>query len=151
VVFHDEFTDAVDAALSVLDQWDIVKLNFIRAKWPKQKLHVQKWECLKYLGASTGTGAYLINRHVVEKLLNSFLPIVRPIDHEIDRTHKHMIRHYGLVPFPSHVADNGQSTITGNNHSGVKKFSIYRRLPVYAQRLRNFTGIFQYSYRIRSS
>lgn len=149
VLFHDDFCRAVDAALTALDDWDIVKLNFIRAKFPIQKHQVSDWKFMAYVGAFTGTGAYLINRAVVEQLCDTFLPIVRPIDHELDRSQHHKIRHFGLEPYPSHVADGGQSTITGSNHGGVEKFATHRRLQVYVGRVRNFFGKLIYALRLR--
>ena len=68
------------------------------------------------------------------------LPITRPIDHELDRTHVHRFRHFGLEPFPSHVDDGGVSTISGTGNAGVRKFAWYGRLPVHGIRLSNRIG-----------
>lgn len=145
VVFHDDFRPAVDAALTRLGDWDMVKLNHIRAKWPVQKIDLGQWQCAAYIGPFTGTGAYLINRNIVAQLLADFRPITRPIDHELDRSHVHRLRHYGLLPYPSHVADAGQSTITGSNFAGVAKFAKHKRLPAYANRWRNLIGKARYA------
>jgi len=58
-----------------------------------------------------------------------------PIDLELDRVHVHQLRRYGLEPFPSHVDDGNQSTITGQGFSGVKKYPWYRRMPTFKRRL----------------
>lgn len=146
VVFHDSFVTAVEAAITAADNWDILKLNFIRADWPIAKGKAVDWELYAYHGAFTGMGAYLIKRNIALKLLHSFLPITRPIDHELDRSHIYQIRHYGMVPYPSHVDDQNQSTITGRSFSSVHKFSPLRRLPNYFLRIRNLTGKLIYNY-----
>jgi glycosyl transferase family 25 len=74
------------------------------------------------------------------RLLPVMLPVTRPIDHELDRIHVHDFRHFGLEPFPSHVDDGNESTITGVAFSAVKKFPWHRRLPLYALRWRNSFG-----------
>lgn len=140
VIFHDDFIHAVNAALKVTSQWDIVKLNHIRAKFPVSQVDLGDWQLSAFLGAFTGTGAYLITRDAAAKMLKRALPIVRPIDHEIDRSHVHKTRHFGITPFPSHVEDEGESTITGVNSSGVEKFPTHQRLAVYAGRFRNLIG-----------
>ncbi|MEL6682206.1 MAG: glycosyltransferase family 25 protein [Pseudomonadota bacterium] len=147
VVFADEFRDAVDAALLVHEQWDILKLNHIRAKLPINRRQVGKWSLCEFIGPLTGTGAYLINQSVIPKLQARFQPITRPIDHEMDRSHIHKIQHFGLCPFPSVVQDDGQSTITGRNHSGVQKFSRFQRLHVYVNRIQNLLGKAAYALR----
>jgi glycosyl transferase family 25 len=68
------------------------------------------------------------------------LPITRPIDHELDRIHVHRLRHFGLEPFPSHVQDENQSTITGEGFNAVKKYAWRARGPLYLLRWRNFWG-----------
>lgn len=140
VIFHDDFVDAANAALAVVNRWDIVKLNHIRAKFPVTKVALGDWQLAAFLGAFTGTGAYLVTKQAAEKMLNSFLPIVRPIDHEIDRSHIHKTRHFGITPFPSHVDDDGESTITGRAYSNLKKFPMHLRLTSYGNRCRNFLG-----------
>ncbi|PZR00987.1 MAG: hypothetical protein DI533_04360 [Cereibacter sphaeroides] len=137
VVFHPEFLEALDAGLSVVRDWDMLKLNKIRAKQPVSQGTVGQWQVNAYVGPATGLGAYLITRETVARLLPQMLPITRPIDHELDRIFIHDFRHFGLEPFPSHVDDGNQSTITGQGFGGVKKFPWYRRLPMYGLRWRN--------------
>lgn len=140
VVFHPEFRKALDAALSVRGAWDFLKLNRIRAKQPVCQGTVGQWQVNAYLGPATGLGAYLITRDLAARLLPAMLPVTRPIDHELDRIHVHDFRHFGLEPFPSHVDDGNESTITGSAFSAVKKFPWYRRLPMYGLRWRNLLG-----------
>jgi glycosyl transferase family 25 len=93
-----------------------------------------------YLGPATGLGAYLITRDLAARLLPAMLPVTRPIDHELDRIHVHDFRHFGLEPFPSHVDDGNDSTITGTGFAEVAKPAWHRRLPMYGLRVRNLLG-----------
>ena len=131
VVFHSNFAAALDYAATHQDEWDFLKLNKIRAKQPIVQLADNDWSINAYVGPATGFGAYLIKCSLAKRLAAQFLPIRRPIDHEMDRSFVHDFRHFGLEPFPSHVEDQGQSTITGDQFSGAKKFVWYKRLPVY--------------------
>ena len=140
MVFHPEFRAALDAALSIRGDWDLLKLNKIRAKQPICQGTIGQWQLNAYLGPATGLGAYLITRDLAARLLPEMLPIARPIDHELDRIAAHDFRHFGLEPFPSHVDDGNESTITGTGFSAVKKFPWYRRLPMYGTRWRNQFG-----------
>jgi glycosyl transferase, family 25 len=137
VVFHTNFIAALDYAATHQDKWDFLKLNKIRAKQPISQQVDGDWSINAYIGPATGFGAYLIKRSLAKRLAAQLLPILRPIDHEMDRIFVHDFRHFGLEPFPSHVEDQGQSTITGDQFSGVKKFVWYKRLPVYFGRWKN--------------
>ena len=140
VVFHKEFSEALAMAMAVEARWDFLKLNRIRAKLPVRQGRAGRWQVNAYIGPATGLGAYLIHRDLAERLLPAMLPITRPIDHELDRTHLHQFRHFGLEPFPSHVDDGGVSTINGAGNAEVQKFPWYRRLPVHGVRLSNRIG-----------
>ena len=140
VVFRDDFLEAISLAIDHRDQWDMLKLNCIRAKVPVAQFNIENYFLNAYLGPFTGMGAYLIQRHVAERLLSHMLPITRPIDHELDRVHTHDFRHYGLEPFPSYVDDGNQSTITGEFFDKVRKYAWYRRGPLYWLRLINLAG-----------
>lgn len=131
VVFHQNFIAALDCAMIHQEKWDLLKLNKIRAKQPIKQWSDGGWVFNAYLGPATGCGAYLIKRDLACKLLPQFLPVVRPIDHEIDRNFYYNFNHFGLEPFASHVEDHGQSTITGTHFVGVQKFVWYKRLSVY--------------------
>jgi glycosyl transferase, family 25 len=139
VVFHPEFMEALGEALRVREHWDYLQLNRIRAKHPVRQAFVGRWQLNAYLGPATGTGAYLVTRDLARRLLPAMLPMRLPIDHELDRTFVHHFRHLGLEPFPSHVDDGGESTITGTNFAGLKKRVWYRRLPSYAGRVGNLS------------
>lgn len=140
VVFGADFLVAVQEALRVRAHWDFLKLNKIRAKQPIAQGHVGAYRLNAYLGTATGLGAYLIQRETAQRLLPAMLPITRPIDHELDRIHVHRLRHFGLEPFPSHVQDENQSTITGEGFNAVKKYVWRARGPLYLLRWRNFWG-----------
>jgi glycosyl transferase family 25 len=144
VVFHPDFTAALAEAVRVRNHWDYLQLNKIRAKQPLRQAFAGQWQLNAYLGPATGTGAYLINRELAQRLLPRMMPIRRPIDHELDRSHVHQFRHYGLEPFPSHVDDGGESTITAMNFAGVTKRKWYMRLPSYAARITTLFGKFAY-------
>ncbi len=135
VVFGHDFLAALDAALRHQDQWDILKLNKIRAKQPVPQAKMGIYTLNAYIGPLTGMGAYLITRETAARLMPAMLPIRLPIDLELDRVYLHCIRHYGLEPFPSHVNDENQSTITGNAFSGVRKYPRHQRLASYRRRL----------------
>lgn len=140
VVLHDEFPEALAAAMRVADRWDLLKLNRIRAKQPVRQGQVGRWQVNAYAGPATGLGAYLIRRDLAARLLPAMLPVTRPIDHELGRVHVHRFRHFGLEPFPSHVDDGGVSTINGAGQSGAGRYAWYRRLPVHGVRLGNRLG-----------
>lgn len=134
VVFHDDFLEAVGTALRVRQHWDYLQLNQIRAKQPVSQGRAGKWHLNAYIGPATGAGAYLITRELAERLLPRMLPIKMMNDHEVDRIYAHNFRHLGMEPWPSHVDDGGESTITGTNFAGFRKRVWYRRLPSYAAR-----------------
>jgi glycosyl transferase family 25 len=140
VVFGPDFLVAVQEALRVRAHWDFLKLNKIRAKQPIAQGRVGAYRLNAYLGTATGFGAYLIQRETARRLLPVMLPITRPIDHELDRIHVHRIRHFGLEPFPSHVQDENQSTITGQAFNAVKKYAWHARGALYWLRWSNFWG-----------
>jgi glycosyl transferase family 25 len=140
VVFHAEFSAAIDAAIAAKDQWDFLKLNKIRAKLPIRQGAAGNWVLNAYLGPSTGLGAYLIKAELADRLIPQFTPILRPIDRELDRVHAHRFRHLGLEPFPSHVDDGNISTITGTGFAEMHKFSTLQRLPDYAGRATTSLG-----------
>ncbi len=138
VVFHDDFLRAVDLALEAEDHWDMLKLNRIRAKLPICQGRIGPYRLNAYIGPATGTGAYLIHRQTVERLLPRMLPITRATDHEINRFFLHDFRLFGLEPFPSHLDDGGQSLITGTGFGDVVKFRWWQRLPHYRLKTANY-------------
>lgn len=137
VVFGDDFLPALQQALAHRNRWDMLNFNKIRAKQPVRQAQLGPYSLNVYMGPLTGMGAYLISRDTAQRLLPNLLPITLPIDLELDRVHHHRIRRYGLEPFPSHVDDGNQSTITGQSFSGVNKYPWYRRMPTFKRRLRD--------------
>jgi glycosyl transferase family 25 len=140
VVFHDDFLPALRLALEHAGQWDFLKLNRIRARGPRRQARIGPYSLNAYAGPATGLGAYLIRRDLAARLLPAMLPVRRPIDHELDRIHVHDFRHFGLEPFPSHVDDGNQSTITGQSFGEVRKWPLWRRLPTLWARARTRLG-----------
>mgnify|MGYP001765013291 CR=1 FL=1 len=138
VVFHDDFIQAVDHGLAVMGEWDILKLNAIRAKLKIPQGKVGPYTLTAYAGPATGTGAYLITRAAAERILPLMLPVTRATDHEINRFFRHGQRLFGLEPFPSHLDDGNESLITGTGFADVRKFKWYRRLPNYRLRAANY-------------
>lgn len=137
VVFHDDFLPALELVLTEKNRWDIVKLNVIRAKQPVLQHQLGPYRLNAYIGAFTGMGAYLISRPFAQKQIPAMHTVRRPFDHALDHFDARNFRHFGLEPFPSHVDDGNQSTITGTDFSLVRKFPWYARLPVYGRRLSN--------------
>jgi len=137
VVFGSDFLVALQEALAHRHMWDILNLNKIRAKQPVRQARVGAYALNAYMGPLTGMGAYLIGRTAVQHLKPTMLPIVLPIDLELDRVHRHKLRRFGLEPFPSDVNDENVSTITGQGFSGVKKYPWYQRMPTFQRRLKD--------------
>ncbi len=138
VVFHDDFLESVDAALSVAEHWDIVRFNCIRAKLPVTQGTVGRYRLNAYVGPFTGNGAYLIHRATASRLRPRLLPMTRPLDHELNRFFIHEYRQRGLEPWSSHVDDAGDSTITGQQFGDVRKFRWHERLPYYRLKAGNY-------------
>lgn len=137
MVFHADFLDALRTALRGQAHWDMLKLAKIRAKQPVCQGHLGAYRLNAYLGAATGFGAYLVQRETAKRLLPALLPIRAPIDRELERVQAYDLRHFGLEPFPSHPQDEGQSTITGQHFSAVKRYPLSRRWTKYAEQSRN--------------
>lgn len=135
VVLHSNFLEAISAAWDCRHQWDFLKLNKIRAKQPVKQFLIAEWAVNAYIGPATGFGVYLITKSFAQRIVPQMLPIKRPIDLEFDRIFAYDFRHFGLEPFPSHVDDGDQSTITGASFSKVAKFPWYARLHAYKDRL----------------
>jgi glycosyl transferase, family 25 len=138
VVFHADFLDAVGLALRAAPEWDMLKLNCIRAKMPVPQGRIGPYRLNAYVGPATGTGAYLIHRKTAQTLLDAMLPVTRATDHEINRFFRHDFRLFGLEPFPSHVDDGNVSLITGTGFADLRKYPWYRRLPNLGLRAGNY-------------
>ncbi len=138
VVFHDDFLEGFDTALSAAEHWDVIRFNAIRAKLPVCQGFAGRYRINAYIGPFTGNGAYLIKRETAMRLRPNLLPMTRPLDHELNRFFAHDYRQRGLEPWPSHVDDEGVSQITGRAFSDVKKFSLSRRLPYYRLKAANY-------------
>lgn len=140
IVFADDFMPALRIALQGAAHWDMLKLAKIRAKQPVCQGLLGAYRLNAYIGAATGFGAYLIQRQTAQRLLPALLPVRAPIDRELEQVHRHDIRHFGLEPFPAQPRDEGQSTITGQNFSAVKRYPLSRRWTKYAEQASNLLG-----------
>lgn len=140
VVFHDDFLPALEVALENRHRWGMLKLNKIRAKGPVKQFEAGGYSFNAYLGIATGFGAYLITREAAELLVAKALPVRMPVDHFTARYPEIGLSLLGMEPFPSHVDDGGQSTITGKAFSEVKKAPPLQRLPSYWWRLTGDMG-----------
>ena len=140
MVFHDDFMDALRVALRGRAHWDMLKLAKIRAKQPVCQGLLGPYRLNACIGAFTGFGAYLIQRETAQRLLPQMLPIRAPIDRELEQVHRHDLRHFSLEPFPAHPQDEGQSTITGERFSHVRRYPLSRRWTKYAEQTRNLFG-----------
>lgn len=140
MVFHDDFVDALRIALRGRAHWDMLKLAKIRAKQPVCQGLLGPYRLNACIGAFTGFGAYLVQRDTAQRLLPVLLPITAPIDRALEQVHRYDIRHFGLEPFPCHPQDEGQSTITGEHFSAVKRYPLNRRWTKYTEQTRNLVG-----------
>ena len=138
VVFHDDFLEALDLALTNADQWDTLRFNCIRAKLPVSQGKIGPYSLNAYIGPFTGNAAYLLHRETAQRLLPHLWPQTRAFDHELNRFFRHNYRQFGLEPFPSHVDDGGDSSITGTNYALVKKPHWSKRLPHYCLKTANY-------------
>lgn len=138
VVFHDDFPAAVQAALKTAAHWDICRFAKIRAKGAIPQGSVDGYHLNAYWGPFTGNACYLIKRDLAARLAQSFLPISRAHDHELNRFFVYDFRLMGLEPFAAHPEDKAESFITGQAMTEAKKFPKYRRLPYYAQKAANY-------------
>ena len=98
VVFSAGFPTALVAALSMQCKWDIVRFSCVRAKGKLLQDLSGQFRLNAYWGSFTGNGCYLIKRNVAARLADSFLPIRRAHDHELNRFFFHNIRLMGLEP-----------------------------------------------------
>ena len=144
VVFHDDFPEALSAAIAGQDHWDIVRFNSIRAKIPVTQGMLGRYRLNAYIGPFTGNSAYLIKRDVAARLLPGLRPQTRALDHELNRFFLHDYRQRGLEPFASHPDDGNVSTITGVGFEKVRKFKKYQRLPHYGLKAMNYFRRFFY-------
>lgn len=140
MVFHDDFMNALRIALRGRAHWDMLKLAKIRAKQPVCQGLLGPYRLNACIGAFTGFGAYLVQRETAQRLLPQLLPIRAPIDRELEQVHLHDLRHFSLEPFPAHPQDEGQSTITGERFSHVRRYPLSRRWTKYAEQTRNLFG-----------
>lgn len=138
VVFHDDFLESLDLALSGAAHWDTIRFNCIRAKLPVCQGKLGRYRLNLYIGPFTGNATYLIKKDVARRLLPKLWPQTRAFDHELNRFFLHDFRQCGLEPFSSHVDDGNLSSITGAGQRLVTKFKHHQRLPHYLLKGTNY-------------
>lgn len=138
VTFDAAFPAALQTALDLRDQWDIVRFSCIRAKGAIAQARQDGFTLNAYWGPFTGNGCYLIHRATAAKLAARFYPIRRAHDHELNRFFVYDIRLMGLTPFTAPPRDSGQSFITGTQMAEARKYPKWRRLPYYGQKAANY-------------
>lgn len=138
VVFHKEFNAALDAALAEADQWDLLRLNATRARFPVLRGRAGRWQINGYLGRFTGNGAYLIKASQAARISSSIGTMRWSFEYEIGRFFEHNYRFAGLEPFPSHIEDYGESQIVGTNNAMLEKQHWLRRLPHFGQKVASY-------------
>ena len=138
VIFHDDFVQALDTALTAASSWDLVRFCCVRAKLPVTQGHFGRYRLNAYVGPFTGNAAYLIHSDVAARLLPGLWPQTRAFDHELNRFDVHEYRLRGLEPFSCRPDDRGVSTITGENFSLVNKPEWYKRIPYYRLKAGNY-------------
>jgi len=138
VVFHDDFLESLDVALANSTEWDTIRFNCIRAKFPVKQKKVGPYHINAYAGPFTGNACYLLHRSVALRLLPNLWPQTRAFDHELNCFYRHNFRQFGLEPFSSHVDDGDLSSITGPSFALVKKPKWYKRLPHYRLKAMNY-------------
>jgi glycosyl transferase family 25 len=138
ISFTEGFNEALVAALSAHDRWDILRFSCIRSKGKLRQARLGPFDLNAYWGPFTGNGCYLIKRETAAKLAAGFFPIRRAHDHELNRFFAYDFRLMGLEPFTAPPRDQGESYITGTAMSDARKFPKYKRLPHYAQKAANY-------------
>lgn len=138
VVFHDDFVEALDAALASADYWDLLRLNATRAKFPVSRGQTQRWKINGYVGRFTGNGAYLIKADEAERIAKRISIMRWSFEYEIGRFYYHNYRLAGLEPFPTHIEDYGESQIFGKNDEKLVKLRPLKRLPYLVIKMLNY-------------
>ena len=138
VILHDDFVEALDAALGTASHWDLIRFCCVRANLPISQGRIGRYRLNAYIGPFTGNAAYLVHKSVAARMLPRLWPQTRALDHELNRFDVHRYRLRGLEPFACHPDDGGISTITGNGFSLVRKPRWYKRLPYYRLKTGNY-------------
>lgn len=84
-VLHADFPEALDSALAAAAQWDLLRFNCVRAKWPVTQGKAGRYRLNAYIGPFTGNAAYLVRRDLAARLLPALWPQTRALDHELNR------------------------------------------------------------------
>jgi len=138
VVLHDDFEEALEAALDASQYWDILRLNATRGKFPLWRGQAGRWNINGYLGRFTGNGCYLIKAEVAGRISARIEKMRLPFEHEIGRFFEHDYRLAGLEPFPSHIEDFGMSQIVGENNDNLKKPRPHHRIAHFIWKISSY-------------
>ena len=138
VLFHNDFSEALDTALAVAEDWDLVRFCCVRAKIPVSQGRCGRYRLNAYVGPFTGNAAYLIHRDVAKRLIPGLWPQTKALDHELNHFFVHDYRLRGLEPFSCRTDDRGISTITGPQSEWVNKPKWNKRLPYYRLKIANY-------------
>ncbi|WP_296102527.1 glycosyltransferase family 25 protein [uncultured Agrobacterium sp.] len=76
VIFHDDFLEAVEAAVEKSGSWDILRLSTVNSgrKYPFQKLTAQRALAIA-MTREKGAGAYVINRRAAQWISTDLVPM----------------------------------------------------------------------------
>ena len=138
VSFTKDFPRALQMAIATQADWDICRFGKIRSVGAIKAKAIEQFRLNYYWGPFTGNVCYLIQPNVASRLANSFIPITRAHDHELNRFFFHDVRLTGLEPFTAKPRDGGESYITGNSMENVYKFNKIKRLPHYCIKAMNY-------------
>ena len=112
VSFTKDFPRALQMAIATQADWDICRFGKIRSVGAIKAKAIEQFRLNYYWGPFTGNVCYLIQPNVASRLANSFIPITRAHDHELNRFFFHDVRLTGLEPFGQ--TKMVESYITGN-------------------------------------
>jgi glycosyl transferase family 25 len=138
VSFTKDFPRALQVAIEMQADWDICRFAKIRSVGAIKVKAIEQFRLNYYWGPFTGNACYLIQPNAASRLANSFIPITRAHDHELNRFFSHDIRLTGLEPFTAKPRDGGESYITGSSMDNVYKFNKIKRLPHYSIKAMNY-------------
>ena len=127
--FLPHFYDAINAAMTIYEDWDIVRLQGLHDSPAKTLVDHRSLQFVQNLTDPLGATAYLLKPKSAKKLLQVSQYIYEPLDHFLEHHKKHGLRIIAIKPYP--VQSSGStSTILDRPERktihGIKK--LYRSL-----------------------